>query len=637
MVGRVDVTSTAVLQAAGLRTATEHFGQQPPPPGGYSVARFEGYLETMQAQLAAFQDAKDARAVFQLTYLTFSRQVLAALKAGRFCDMAWATDMCCRFVEVYLEQVELWERRHPNQCSPWRMAFEAMEQGRLNVLQAMLLGMNAHIHYDLAFVTLGACRHAGDLPSKDVAQRALTSSRGGVPVVRYRDFLLVNQIGWESIPLIQDTVLGAFSRTLYWGNRLTGYRTRFLGQRVLLEARDASWFQTCLLIHAGDGEERGHVTQVIDAFAASIADLIGALTPRPWTAWSNANAWRRRFERLGPEVVTGLLRMARHNPVIAELALQQLAFAGADPEKVLEALLAEDEDRLASVFVQLVARHAPAHRKASARAFLDRPADDAVRLAQALISAGGIPEELEAPSVVQRARLRESAWVQTSQRLLEAPEVHARPLLRDALADYIRRTEKALPEPLRSDFLRAQTAEQALALSDHPDDWVRLCSVCSEGERMASTIERVLFLKETQLFVEIEPAVLVHLAERLEERSYAAGEALVREGTSGAGIHLVRSGTLEVTQRRGEERVHIAQLGPRDSVGELSALNETPASADCVALSDVQTWFLPTTALSHLLHQHPRLAIGIIRVLSQRLMTTTLRVRDSVAATETAA
>jgi hypothetical protein len=187
-------------------------GQQSPPPSGYSVPLFESYIAAMSQRLDEMTRLDDPRAVFQLTYLTFSRQVLKALHAGRFHDRAWAIDMCCRFVEVYLHQLALWDARDPALCRPWRTAFEAMEEGRLNVLQAMLLGMNAHINYDLAFVTLGACRHAGDLPDDAAARRALSGSRGGVPVVRYRDFLLINQVAWEALPHVQDTVLARFNR-----------------------------------------------------------------------------------------------------------------------------------------------------------------------------------------------------------------------------------------------------------------------------------------------------------------------------------------------------------------------------------------------------------------------------------------
>ena len=63
------------------------------------------------------------------------------------------------------------------------------------------------------------------------------------------------------------------------------------------------------------------------------------------------------------------------------------------------------------------------------------------------------------------------------------------------------------------------------------------------------------------------------------------------------------------------------------ALGELSVLNGTPASADCTALTEVKCWFLPSDVLSELLHHYPRLSIGLIRMLSQRLMSATLKVQ----------
>ena len=148
---------------------------------------------------------------------------------------------------------------------------------------------------------------------------------------------------------------------------------------------------------------------------------------------------------------------------------------------------------------------------------------------------------------------------------------------------------------------------------------------------MSSIIERVLFLKETPLFMEVEPSVLVHLAERLEPRQVAPGERLVQVGQRNEGIHIIQKGQVEVTQARDTGAVRITMLGPRDAVGELSVLNDMPATADCTAKGQVETYYVPQALLAQLLHQHPRLALGMIRVLSQRLMTTTQQVQRDAA------
>ena len=612
----------------------ELIGQQRPPPGGYDVARFRGYLDEMERRLGEMRRAKDYRAVFQLTYLTFSRRVLDALVADRFHDPAWATDMCCRFVEVYLEQLAKWDRRDPSLCRPWRMAFEGAEEDRLNVLQAMLLGMNAHINYDLAFVTLGACREAGDLDGGGRRERSLMSTRGGVPVSRYRDFLLINQIGWESIPIIQHTVLRTFSPVLFWGNRMTLGATRFAGARVLLEARDTSWCQTTLLMHARDGREAAWIARLIDAYAASVGDLVGTLTLRPDRFVSHAQIWRNRWERVDPELQGGLVQMARENPIVAELVLQQLAFMGGDPVTIVEALVAHGDARLACVFAKMCWRHAPRPKRKRFRKYIERAGGPAVTVTEALLEEPDLPRG----AAVAQVHARWSRRQRLGRLSLARPETKSSPLLRAALEDDVRDVDERLARLGAIDPAGHVPSDREILdfLRTHPDRWVRLCARAiagdtidpSAGAHMAALVERVLFLKETSVFLEVEPTVLVHVAEQLEERAFRAGAHLLEAGRKSGGIHVVRSGRIEVAQARDGRAVRIASLGPRDSVGEISALDDTPATADCRAITDVQTYFLPDAALAVLLHEHPRLAIGLIRMLSQRLAATTLRVRD---------
>lgn len=614
------------------------FAQELPPSGGYSVATFEASLDAMRDELGRLLLARDYRAVFHLTYLTFSGQVLAALKAGRFADPAWAADMSCRFVGAYLEQLRRWNAEDPRQCRAWRIAFGAAESGSANVLQAMLLGMNAHINYDLAYVTVGTCRHFGDLPGDDVADRSLAASRGGVPVIRYQDFLVVNQIGWESIPLIQDRVLATFSRWMYLANRATFRVTRFAGQRLLMEARDASWCHTSLLIHARDGEQREAVSAMIDTYAASLTRLIGAVSFRPWAIWRGVRAWSRRSKELPTGTERGLTAMARDNPVVADLALRQLASAGAAPVPSIENLLEGGSPRLAGVLATEVLRHAPRTRRRELQEFLGSGSKAAIATVEAVLENNDTPVEALGPAALAGVRAR---WVEALARAARcrlAPEVAADRNLLDALETYAEDLRRQLARIGGHPPSAAPRSSSAPALADvgalllnHPDGWVRVCARAAlpaqpdAGDDMALLIERVLFLKNNALFMEVEPTALVHVAEHLESCSFGRGRLLVQAGDRVGGIHLIRAGQVEVSQMRGDELVRVATLGLGDSVGELSAFNETPATADCRAVDSVDTYFLRTQVLAGLLHEHPRVAIGLIRLLSRRLMATTLK------------
>jgi CRP/FNR family transcriptional regulator, cyclic AMP receptor protein len=131
------------------------------------------------------------------------------------------------------------------------------------------------------------------------------------------------------------------------------------------------------------------------------------------------------------------------------------------------------------------------------------------------------------------------------------------------------------------------------------------------------------------MFREIDPTALLPVAEELERSTFAEGQVLVRSGDPSNGIHLITDGLVRVTQTRAGEHVPVADLRRGDALGELSALNETTATADCTAITAVQTLFLPTRVLVALLHEHPLIGLGLVRVLSQRLMATTLQLDRS--------
>lgn len=258
-------------------------------------------------------------------------------------------------------------------------------------------------------------------------------------------------------------------------------------------------------------------------------------------------------------------------------------------------------------------------------------------LLQAMVDAGLEPSALPRSSPIEAVRRRWSEELRDNLACLRVPEIRADARLMQAItshADGIRARLEPLGGPTRTpepkSALSLKDARELLA--SHPNRWVRLCAQPNNGEAMALQIETVLFLKETQVFMEVDIAVLLHVAEKLEARSYLSGQPIVQGGQKSGGLYLIAKGQVEVTQPRKGRNLRIAVLGPHDSIGELSALNDTPATADCTALTPVEGYFLPSAVLAQLMHQHPRLSIGLIRMLSHRLMSTTLRVSDPPAA-----
>ena len=142
-----------------------------------------------------------------------------------------------------------------------------------------------------------------------------------------------------------------------------------------------------------------------------------------------------------------------------------------------------------------------------------------------------------------------------------------------------------------------------------------------EGEDMSTmqysmpVMERVLFLQHVPLFEELALADLLAIAEVAQDQTFSDGEMLGVEGEFGEDVHIVASGTVRV-EAGGSE---IAHRGHGDVVGELSLITRRPRIASIVADGDVRAIRIGRREFESMIHDRPDIAIGVMRVLAQRL------------------
>ena len=105
-------------------------------------------VERMVADLDRLP-AGDARRFFHSTYLRTTRAVADEIDQGGFLDGAWLERWDIAFAQLYLDALDADLRGDPVPA-PWRIAFDvARDRPALPPLRHILLGMNAHINYDL--------------------------------------------------------------------------------------------------------------------------------------------------------------------------------------------------------------------------------------------------------------------------------------------------------------------------------------------------------------------------------------------------------------------------------------------------------------------------------------------------------
>lgn len=131
-----------------------------------------------------------------------------------------------------------------------------------------------------------------------------------------------------------------------------------------------------------------------------------------------------------------------------------------------------------------------------------------------------------------------------------------------------------------------------------------------------STIERVLFLRGVDLFSEIASEELVYVARACREETIPAGTQFITQGDIGDCLYILVSG---------EAKIEINGVGEvlrrkgRDIIGEMAIISRNPRTATCIATEDITALKINHDDFWELMDQHPPLALGVIKILAQRL------------------
>ena len=132
---------------------------------------------------------------------------------------------------------------------------------------------------------------------------------------------------------------------------------------------------------------------------------------------------------------------------------------------------------------------------------------------------------------------------------------------------------------------------------------------------MTSPKDRITVLSAVSIFSETPRESLGLIAPLLEEITVALGETVIERGELGDAMYIIESGRMIVHD--GERELN--NLGPGDVFGEMAVLDPEPRSASVTALEASVLVCLRRDALHDLMMQQPKIARGVIRILSDRL------------------
>ncbi|MEW5852891.1 MAG: cyclic nucleotide-binding domain-containing protein [Myxococcota bacterium] len=127
-------------------------------------------------------------------------------------------------------------------------------------------------------------------------------------------------------------------------------------------------------------------------------------------------------------------------------------------------------------------------------------------------------------------------------------------------------------------------------------------------------------LKQLPFFAELSLPDMQAIYRICIHVSYPAEAVIIEQGAGGSGLLVVLQGSVHVLRVGGAAPVHLATLGPGESLGEMSIVDALPTSARVVAATPVSALFMPRDALSEYLATHDSAALRIFRVLTRTLV-----------------
>ena len=122
-------------------------------------------------------------------------------------------------------------------------------------------------------------------------------------------------------------------------------------------------------------------------------------------------------------------------------------------------------------------------------------------------------------------------------------------------------------------------------------------------------------LAAVPVFAGLSRRQLSKLIDKSKETSHPAGHELAREGAGSLALHLITSGTANVSVHGEQTRT----LKQGDYFGEISLIDGKPRSATVAAETDLTTLAVPHIAFQQLLEEEPGFAAGLLKLVCARL------------------
>ena len=205
----------------------------------------------MQTQTEQWQEIGDDKALFLRCYMMMTSNVLIAVDDHEFNDPIWVSTLLDRFADYYFVALRAYETDPASAPAVWQVAHKAAGDPKISAMQKLLLGVNAHINYDLVLTLVDMLEGEWQDHTEEI--------RNG----RYADHCHINEIIGDTIDAVQDEVLEPAMPIMDVIDKLLGSLDERIIVHLISQWREKVWQNATRLLEMGDTPEKSRfITQV---------------------------------------------------------------------------------------------------------------------------------------------------------------------------------------------------------------------------------------------------------------------------------------------------------------------------------------------------------------------------------------
>lgn len=198
-------------------------------------SRILNVAQRLAALCRRFDDRRDHLATFAFTYGMMTQRIAEEIGTAGFQDPAWVAEMVEKFSARFFAAHEAREAGRPVP-EGWRPVLDAFASRRTSVLEEMILGMAAHIVFDLPQAVIDATAGGAQLTS------------------RIADHHRMNDVLGRSIDPIQAAVAAKYAPYLQWLDVFTNRQDEILTNFGIRVARGMAWYNAQRLLDPAQSE-----------------------------------------------------------------------------------------------------------------------------------------------------------------------------------------------------------------------------------------------------------------------------------------------------------------------------------------------------------------------------------------------